>query len=507
MATVKTNDSRTRNARNLMDSFNECDGDANAYVFIGGVSPWENEDEPPEPVNNIDEYYKVHGEMLSLKRVNDLDVHYMIPKVKWISGTVFDMYRHDYSSENAAHSGAFNLYDAIYYVLSENNFVYVCLDNNNEKPSLVEPQNISDAPFFTSDGYQWLKLFRVDDENQKYYSTTNLLPIVDTEVISATEGTIHTVVVNQPGTRYTNNPGGPIADVPDYYCRIVGDGEGAVAKVRVRMGGVDSVQVVRPGSGYTHAKLDFVKNRVYKGLTQLDQSRNPLNPLGEGDFKSTVIISPPGGWGYKQDDLLSVEENATEARHRLALQLSSRTVGVFSSFKDPLLDAYPDTTFRQIGILHDVVATHGNENAYSLSAVHSVKVENVVKGKEFVLGEMIEQEVTNTDSSLGKYAIGKVVSWDQNNLILRYVQNRDTVNEEGNTLIFKGDKLIVGRDSDFSVKVDNLYDESLEGTNFFRGYADPEIVKNRGYITYLANVKPIKRAYTQTERISLTITF
>ena len=507
MSTVKTNDSRTHNARTLMDSFNESDGDASAYMFIGGVSPWENEDEPPEPVNNIDNYYKVHGEMISLKRVNDLDLHYMIPKVKWISGSVYDMYRHDYSESNRAHSGGSNLYDAVYYVLSDNNFVYVCLDNAKNKPSLVEPQNISDAPFFTSDGYQWLKLYRINDENQKYYSTTNLLPIVDTEVIDAVDGSIHTVVVDEPGTRYTNNPGGPIADVPDYYCRIVGDGEGAVAKVRVRSGSIDSVQVVRPGLGYTHAKLDFRANKVYKGLAQLDELRNPLNPLGLGDFRSTVIISPPAGWGYHNDDTISVEENATEARHRLALQLSSRTLGVFSTFKDPLLDAYPDTTFRQVGILHNVEATLGNENAYSLSAVHSVKVENVVKGKEFVIGELIDQDVVYDDSSLGSKAVGKVVSWDQDNLILRYIQNRDTVNEDGSTIGFKGTNLIVGQSSDFSVKVDTSYSDPLEGVTFFRGYSDPEIVKNRGYITYLTNIKPVMRALTQTERISLTITF
>lgn len=505
MATIKTNDSRTQNARNLMDSFNRANGDASAYVFIGGVTPWENDDDPPEPTNNLDEYYKVHGEMLSLKRVNDIDVHYMIPKIKWISGTTYDMYRHDYNTVTTSASKANNLYDCVFYVHSSNNFVYVCLNNDNDSPSVVEPQNISDSPFVTPDGYQWLKLFRVKDEDQKYYSTTNLLPIVDHEYITSDEGAIYTVLVDEPGTRYTNNPAGPVGDVMDYFCHIVGDGVGGVAKVQVRNGGISGVTVIRPGQGYTYAKLDFTAGRVYKGLTQLDQLRNPLNPLGDNDFRSTVIISPPGGWGYKYNDFLDEEENAIEARHRLALQMCSRTVGVFSSFKDPLLDAYPDTTFRQIGILHNVETTEENQNAYSLSAVHTVKIGSINLGLRVDIGDKISQSVTNVDSSLGDKAVGTVVSWDGDNMILRYIQNRDTVNSKGNTLSFKGDSPIEGEVSNFIATPDISYNEYLEGTQFFRGYADPEIIKNRGYLTYLTNLRPIKRAYTQTERISLTI--
>ena len=506
MATVKTNGSRTQNARNLIDSFNECDGDASAYMFIGGVTPWENEEEPPVPDNSVKEYYKVHNEMLSLKRITDLDVHYMIPRVKWISGTVYDMYRHDYTPTNRSHSGASNLYDAIYFVLSENNNVYVCLNNNDDKPSLVEPQNISDDPFVTSDGYQWLRLFKVDAETQRLFSTTNLIPITSDDVNSLPEGAVYTALVDDPGFRYTNNPEGPIADVPDYYCNIVGDGYGAVAKVRVRGESVESIEVVRPGYGYTYAKVDFTEGRVYKGLAQLDEQRNPLNPGGNGNFRSTVILSPPTGWGYDTERNLEIEENKEEARHRLALQMSSRTVGVFSSFKDPLLDAYTDVFFRQIGILHKVKTRAGYENSTSLSAVHSVKVDQILRGVGFEIGEFIEQEVTYVDN-VGGIAVGKVVSWDSDNNILRYILDESTGNDMGYSILLKGEERIVGRTSDFVVKPDTTYNDTLQGTNFRVGYAKPEIEKYNGYLTYLTNISPIKREPTQTERISLTITF
>lgn len=505
MATIKTNDSRTLNARNMIESFVDCEGNPNAYMFIGGTNPWENENEPPLPTNNLKEYYEVHNEMLSLTRINTLDVHYMIPKVKWISGTVFDMYRHDYTPENRSHSGATNLYDAVYFVLSQNNHVYVCLNNNGDKPSLVEPQNVSDDPFVTSDGYQWIRLFKVSQEVQDVYSTLNLLPISGDEVNPREPGEVHTVLVENPGTRYTNNPEGPIGDVPDYYCHIVGDGYGAVAKVRVRSGGIESVEVVRPGKGYTYAKLDFTANRVYKGIAQLDSLRNAVDPLGDGKFSSTVIISPPSGWGYQEDRDLSVEENKTESIHRLALQLSSRTVGVFSSFKSENLDAYTDSVFRQVGILHDVKFALDSENAPSLSAVNSIKFSSVTHDG-FEIGEMIEQNTFDEDSNFVK-AVGKVVSYDKENMIVRYITTEYTVNDEGRSLYLSGNESVKGRTTEAVGQVDRQFSEALGGVKFRRGYAAPELKKYVGYLSYLTNQRPIQRVPTQTERVSLTISF
>ncbi len=63
MATINTNDSRNRNAQNLIESFNESDGDASAYLFIGRPDPWENGEKPLPPVNNKKESYEVYNKM------------------------------------------------------------------------------------------------------------------------------------------------------------------------------------------------------------------------------------------------------------------------------------------------------------------------------------------------------------------------------------------------------------------------------------------------------------
>ena len=478
MATVKTNDLRTKNTEMFIESFNEDNG----YMFIGRSTPWPNDEEPPVPTNNLEEYYEVHDEMLSLKRVMESDVHFMIPHVKWISGTTFDMYRHDYSEKRRAHSGANNLYDAIFYCLSSNNHVYVCL-NNNDTASLVEPQNLEDKPFTTSDGYQWLKLYRLNKEDREDFSTLNLMPITGTESVTTIPGAVYTIVIDSPGFGYTNLPTG-MTEVRSYFCHIRGDGIGGVARVSVANEEVVDVEVVRGGLGYTFASVDFSPNNVYASIIELDENRNGLNPMGQG-FRSTVIISPPGGWGSD-----------------LPYELCSRTAGVFSSFKDPLMDAYPDTTFRQIGILHDPeFSDDENADALSLSAVHSVKL-SATEGLPFQIGDVIRQEVEE-----GVVAHGRVVSFDEEFLVLRYIINKTTVDEYGRALVLRGDAPILARVDRTVGYPQTNYNNWLLGTTFSKGYAEPEIKKHRGNLTYLSNIKPVKRAPTQTERVSLTISF
>ena len=91
----------------------------------------------------------------------------------------------------------------LYYVINRNNDVYVCLFNNNNRPSIVEPQNETLEPFFTSDGYQWLKLFSIRTQILQDFSTLNFLPVttdganIDTQ--PRVGGEITTVLIDNRG--------------------------------------------------------------------------------------------------------------------------------------------------------------------------------------------------------------------------------------------------------------------------------------------------------------------
>ena len=133
MATVQTNDIRVQNARNLIDSLTSNP----SYTFIGKPTAWENESAPPTPDNSIKEYYQVHNDLLTLKKINVTDAVHMINRQTWSTGIVYDLYRHDYNKDNLSYSSASNLRNANYYVVNSVGNVYVCLDNNLNARSTV----------------------------------------------------------------------------------------------------------------------------------------------------------------------------------------------------------------------------------------------------------------------------------------------------------------------------------------------------------------------------------
>ena len=70
--------------------------------------------------------------MLAAKKVTSSDVSICIPRRNWTTGTVYDYYRHDYGNRvtgalqttQAADSGATNLFDATFYVMSSSTSMF-----------------------------------------------------------------------------------------------------------------------------------------------------------------------------------------------------------------------------------------------------------------------------------------------------------------------------------------------------------------------------------------------
>lgn len=484
MSTVTTNDLRLQNARNLVSSV------VGSYVFIGKPTPWDaDNDMPPTPKNNYEDFYKTSTEIMSLKRISSNDVYHMIPRIPWTSGIIYDMYRHDYSSTNTSYSGTANLYSANYIVINQNRDVYVCLFNASNTQSTVEPQNTGNEAFYTSDGYQWLKVYSLT-ENQTSFNTSNLMPITNNNVVVTSGGEINTVVIDSPGTTYTSSPAGVINQIPYYFCKITGDGSGAAARVTVSDGSISDITVVRSGSNYSYGILEFEANKVYETLADLDSATNGLNPLGDGTFKSTVIISPPQGWGTD-----------------LVRELGGLRVGVFSTLNYDQADFSSGVSFRQTGIIDNV--TSNPTGADTLSAYYSVKVTEV-SGTNFTIGEKVTQTVTvEVDGEdVDKNAKGTLIGWDSDNGIIRFIQDpRTDTDTDGNLYRFAGEGYIYGGSSGKIVSPDLTYTAVIQSTEFYSGYATPEYSRYSGNLIYISNSAPILRQPTQTETVSLIISY
>ena len=501
MATINLNDLRVLNANNLLDSFNSNDETsvAQAYMFIGRPVAWPTgENNPPTPTNNYREFYNTYDQMLSLKRINDIDAYSMIRRNRWSGGITYDVYKDNYSNQNKSFSGQSNLYEANYYVITSSNYVYVCLDNNGNSPSTVEPQDLNEDAFYTSDGYQWLKIYSLTATDISERSTQDFIPIIidpANNVTAGIDGAVYTVQIDSPGTGYTANPVGGQNALPYYYCHIRGDGAGAVARVKVGLERIQSIEVVRNGGGYTEATLDFTPNNVYASLVDLDASINGLNPGGNNNFRSTAIVSPPGGWGSD-----------------IPRQLGGTKVGIFSTIGSADFDFIEDVTFRQIGIIQNPSFPPSTQaNAATLSASFAISYENLA-GAGFQIGETISQSV-EIDGVI-KTAKGQIVNNNSGNGVVKYIQDPNLHRDLDDQNLYRFADLasqsnavvtIVGETSGTTANPDTTRNGTFLDLHFVSGYADPEITQYSGYLTYLTNQPPITRQNNQSERISLIV--
>ena len=496
MSTINTNNLRVKNAKNFVSSL-QTDG---AYIFVGRPIPWDTtptfnngvgplytgtDNSPPKPVNNLREYNSVHDEMISLNRILSTEVYHMIPRNTWSSGAVYDIYRHDYSETNRSYSSASNLYNATFVVINQNNDVYVCLDNNKNKQSTVEPQNTSNEPFYTSDGYQWLRVYGITANDIIDYGTNNYIPVVTSDVVSSVDGALYTAIIDVPGNNYTGSPSGVVNNIPYYYCNIVGDGTGAVARVSVSGGSVIKIEIIRAGSDYTYGRIQFSSGLVYQSLSDLDRTANALNPEGDGTFSATVIPQPPGGWGT---DVIR--------------ELGGTRVGVFSSLDYSLYYYTQSSTFRQVGILQGASFTQTNPTV--ATAYRSIKVNDLGGQENYSVGETIKQ-ITIVDG-VNQTAYGTVVGWDESSKVIRYIQDGEFHSDsDGKLKRFTGNAYIQGELSGKITQPNITFNGTSTDVTFVNGYAEPVLIPTTGYITYLTNISPVLRTNTQTERIRLII--
>jgi hypothetical protein len=495
MPSVTTNDLRILNTENLVEDLSDLANTGLAYVAIGRPVEWESGDQtPPIPSNNKDEFNELFDEMMALKKIENGTSYPLISRYEWVSGSFYDIYRHDYSETNTSRTGASNLASARYVVINQNNDVYVCLNNKGGQPSTAEPQNEGDTPFYTSDGYQWLRVYQLTTANLEQ-STSALIPVItaaENDPITTTDGAVYTALIDNPGANYTSSPAGATNQINDYYCRITGDGTGAVAKVTVTNGQISDITIVRFGSGYTYAHIDFRANFVYKSLEDLDNRTNALNPLGDGTFASTVIIGPSGGWGTD-----------------LVRELSATKCGVFMPLDFNETDFLTGTTFRQVAILKGVEAIPTLTNPVTMDATFAVRVTTVnAEAPIYTPGELISQSVTVDGQT--KTAWGIVAQWggdDEVNGILSYVQDpRVKTDDDGGIYEFTGTSPIIGQTTGKIGIADN-FDGDESNRTFENGYSRPEVVKYTGELIHLSNTTPVLRSSSQTEKLSIIISY
>lgn len=137
-----------------------------------------------------------------------------------------------------AASGAQKLEDSLYYVLTDDSYVYKCLDNNNNAVSTIKPYGTDPINAVrTADGYVWKFLYVIPPALKNKFLTTTQMPVLNSlKSAFYSDGEVLQVNVTNSGAGYTYAS-----------ATIEGDGYSPIDPVYIQK----EVTVLNGGTGYT----------------------------------------------------------------------------------------------------------------------------------------------------------------------------------------------------------------------------------------------------------------
>lgn len=402
MSAIVTNNFRIYSANQFIESFTEP-SPTNMYLFIGRPQPWSVDSAPETPFDNEMNMSQIWDDMMSLKRIQSSNIRPAIVRRNWASNVVYDEYRHNYSIENPAYSGATNLYDSSFYVVNDELKVYKCISNNRNSPSTVQPTGTSLQIFTTADGYRWKYMYSVSVSDAQAFATSAFIPVVTDPLVQAVAvaGAIHHVHVSYGGS----------SQITSSVITINGDGSGAEGIGIIDAGRLDQVTITDPGSGYHTASVTV-----------------------DGDAVAEPIIEPTGGHGFD-----AVRELGSRYV-MIAVELEYAETGdVFTI----------ENEYRRVGILQDPY-NFGTSTVSTATTLASMKTLNLTG----VSGTFLPDEYVTGESS---GASGQIVDWNENINSIRYLNNSET----GYTL-FEDAEVVIGSVSGATGTIDTIDNPEVE---------------------------------------------
>ena len=490
MAAIITEKFRLNNAKQFVEDITQSS--SVAYTFIGRGHAWPNDSTPPTPVDSPNDEFDAYRSMVAMKKISTSDVSHAIVRRDWTTGTTYDEYRHNYTSANAAASGATTLWSSLFYVITDDYNVYKCLHNDGNTASTVKPDHTSLATPTESDGYQWKFMFSISASDVIKYVTNDFLPVktigaklavaggVDTGSQDgrlgdaatddgsaqwdiengAVDGALQRVRVVAAGSGYTGST--TTASIV-----IRGDGTGGRATVVSNSGGgVATCAITTAGSGYTTA---FLANEDIPGFDNANQAANGTNASANIEF----IIQPKNGHG----------SDAVEELGGNYIILNSRL-----EYAEGSGDFPTDNDFRQIGVVVNPTNAGGNTLCSAQTRTAYKKMTFVSSGFS---APTVDTIIRNASTEVVGTAVGLVVSVDTTNRIISYLPYP---NESGNFVAFANGNTITSATN------------TAHGTlNTSSAITAEEVQRHSGDIIYLENRQAVSRASDQIEDIKLIV--
>lgn len=444
MTAIISNNFRLNAAKEMVD---DAVNTSSYYLFVGRSEQWATDSTPDVPYDNTFSYHTdAWQKMTAMKEITDTDITFGVPRYQWISGTTYSEYD-DRDSTLATKP---------FYVISDNNNVYVCLKSggiSTQNPDTAGIQTNGVIDFTGSDGYIWKYLFTVSTDDSNKFLTSAFIPVryiesqpavgADTALTNqwdvqqnAVDGAVYNIKVSNGGSGYTSAP----------TVAITGDGASLAGTATVSGGIVTGISVTNAGSGY---------NQVAVTLS------------GGGGSGATAygVISPKGGFG---------------ADPREDLKSHYVTLNVRLVYADGQGDFIVGNDFRQIGIIRNPY-NYGTTTVATAETLSATKSLDIAVGGSFTNDGVIEGTVT------GAKAI--VDSYDAVNGIIRYHQTEATGYVDFSTSDFVRKQGDAGAGQDVTA------------------INSPEVEPYSGQVIFLENRTPVNRASDQIETIKLVLEF
>jgi hypothetical protein len=435
-------------AKQVKESVSEPSS-SNVYLTFGKSSSWPNDSSPLQANTSVVSYNDIWKNMIGAKRIVGNNIRHAIPRINWISGTVYAAYDDTLDSlELFATNNNF-------YVITSEHHIFKCLDNNGGVISTVMPNIlVTTTHFQTADGYIWKYMYSLTAEEKLRFLTTNFMPVRTIEESdnsqqwnvqdNAIDGAIHVIKVTNPGNNYTA--------LDEIVVNINGDGNYATAfaVVNTTSNTIQSIVVDNLGYGYTYADIT-ISSTLPSGAT-----------AGSG-ATARAVLSPPGGHG---SDPLT--------------ELGGSYLIINIQFKDTenqIITTHND--YRQLALIEEPYL-YGTTTKASATTVSQLTV-LTLNGTSVEYSE--DEWVFQGASYASAFFKGFVVEWDSSNNIIKLAQT------EGNPT----KDLLVGANT--------------TAARFVSSIGTPTLQTRTGNLLYTDNIVAIQRADDQAEDYKIVLNF
>lgn len=456
MTAIVTDSLLTKIAQDFLEEINSNAPDNQYYIGIGKSDIYNDLDVVVEPLKNKVEENIARNNLQSIKKVEAAS--FVVRRYNWTSGSVYSAYN-DLSIGIPQNS---------YYVLTEENEVYVCLQqgknaNGQANPSTVQP-SFSDAgsqankAFKTADGYVWKFIFALTATQSTRFLSASFHPVQriewsqfgDSDFLTAFElqqldvqtsaigGQILHGEVVSGGSGYSSQP----------TVTIFGDGSGAQATATIANGSIVKVEMnnesAAMGEGYDIASMEIT---------------------GGGGSGAIIrpVLSPKNGIGY------DARQNLKASSVMMNIKPDGTVDGTF----------VVDNDFRQITLFRNMKITDSDGIFTEVSA-------NALK--QLQMTQDVEEDFT-VDNFIRGQTSGAAAFIDRlDSDLIYYHQNENT----GFKLFSNGEEI---QESDGS-GIGTIVDATLQPT------VDPFT----GDLLYIENRARILRNEAQQEDIKIIIT-